>query len=432
MTSTSAGGRAGDGPELTPPPLPAPTPQLETAAPEATADSSGFGAESKPAVGLLAAGHVVTDLFQGAVPAIIPFLAAAHGYSYLAISGITLAATAISSIAQPVFGVLADRYRMRWIIGAGILLSGAGVAVSGSLSSSYPALWSVIALSGIGVAAFHPEATRLVRRAAGSSAQGMSWFAVGGNIGFALAPLTITPVLLVTGLTGTFWLIIPAVLVVAILQTLLPRLLRVDEPPRTARSAHGARDDVRTFLWLTLVVIARSITFIGMGSFLALYVIRTYGVSEGIGAAAYTVLTAVGVVATITGGWLADRIGRVTAIRCGYLLALPGTLGLVLAPDVVTVFVAVVLIGVGLYLPFSVHTTLGQEYLPNRIGTASGVTLGLAVSAGGIASPALGALADTSGLGATLTVLCAMPLLALAATTQLVETRPHATKRTDP
>jgi MFS transporter, FSR family, fosmidomycin resistance protein len=381
-------------------------------------------------VALLSVSHVVTDLYQGAVPAIIPFLAAAHGYSYLAISGITLAATAISSVAQPVFGVLADRHRMRWIVGAGILLAGAGVAVSGSLSS-YPLLWAVIALSGIGVAAFHPEATRLVRRAAGSSAQGMSWFAVGGNIGFALAPLTITPVLLVTGLTGTLWLIVPAVLVVAILHALLPRLLRVDEPPRAARHARG-RDDVRMFLWLTLVVIARSITFIGMGSFLALYVIRTYGVSEGVGAAAYTVLTGVGVLATITGGWLADRIGRVSAIRCGYLVAVPGTIGLLLAPNVVLAFAAVVMIGAGLYLPFSVHTTLGQEYLPNRIGTASGVTLGLAVSAGGIASPALGALADADGLGATLSVLCAMPVLALLATTRLAETRPRVTSRVEP
>jgi hypothetical protein len=58
------------------------------------------------------------------------------------------------------------------------------------------------------------------------------------------------------------------------------------------------------------------------------------------------------------------------------------------------VFVA--LTSAGLYVPFSLHITLGQDLLPRRVGTASGVALGLTVSVGGIAAPALGALADAT------------------------------------
>ena len=129
---------------------------------------------------------------------------------------------------------------------------------------------------------------------------------------------------------------------------------------------------------------------------------------------------------SLAAGALADRYGRLPTIRIGYLLALPGLLGLVVAPTLATAFVAAVVCGIGIYIPFSVHTTLGQEYLPNRLGTASGVTLGLAVSAGGIVAPALGALADAHGLGTALAALCAFPVVALLATTHLRET--HRTR----
>jgi FSR family fosmidomycin resistance protein-like MFS transporter len=73
------------------------------------------------------------------------------------------------------------------------------------------------------------------------------------------------------------------------------------------------------------------------------------------------------------------------------------------------VFVA--LTSAGLYVPFSLHITLGQDYLPQRVGTASGVTLGLTVSIGGIASPFIGAVADATSLQIALAPLIALPAL---------------------
>ena len=126
-------------------------------------------------------------------------------------------------------------------------------------------------------------------------------------------------------------------------------------------------------------------------------------------------------------GWLADRRGRLTAIRLGYALALPGLVVLLTAPGWPVAVAAAALLGVGVYLPFSVQTTLGQEYLPNRIGTASGVTLGLAVSAGGAVTPVLGLLADAYGLAWALGGLLLLPPLALALSSRL---RPAADRAT--
>jgi len=58
---------------------------------------------------------------------------------------------------------------------------------------------------------------------------------------------------------------------------------------------------------------------------------------------------------------------------------------------------------------------MGQEYLPNRIGVASGVTLGLAIGLGGLGAPILGLIADAIGLSEMLYLVAALPILGLAA-----------------
>ena len=136
-------------------------------------------------IALISSAHVVDDAYQGVVPALLPFLVAERHYSYAAVSGLTLAATLLSSVAQPVFGWWTDRRPRRWMIPAGILMAATGVASVG-LFSSYLVTWLVIALSGLGIAAFHPEAARAARQAAGNSNRAMSVFALGGNAGFAL------------------------------------------------------------------------------------------------------------------------------------------------------------------------------------------------------------------------------------------------------
>src|SRR6202451_2675295 len=166
-----------------------------------------------PILALLAATHSVDDLYQGAVPALLPFLAIERHYTYVGLTGITLADTFLSSAVQPAFGVINDRRRMGWLIAGGLLVAGIGVGLSG-LGNSYAITWLAIALSGVGVAAYHPEATRTARGLAGNSTQAMSWFSVGGNLGIALGPVVVTPVLLATRLLALPALVMAAVLAV--------------------------------------------------------------------------------------------------------------------------------------------------------------------------------------------------------------------------
>lgn len=74
-------------------------------------------------------------------------------------------------------------------------------------------------------------------------------------------------------------------------------------------------------------------------------------------------------------------------------------------------FAFVALTSIALYVPFSLQVTLGQDYLPSRVGTASGITLGMTVSVGGLVSPLIGALADATSLRTALSPLILMPAL---------------------
>ena len=85
---------------------------------------------------LLGLTHTCADMCQGAVPALLPFLAAEHGYSFAALGSLVLAATIGSSLIQPLFGLLSDRVRQSWLMPAGVLTAGAGLAVVGLLDST--------------------------------------------------------------------------------------------------------------------------------------------------------------------------------------------------------------------------------------------------------------------------------------------------------
>ena len=373
-------------------------------------------------VALMSVVHVVDDVYQGVVPALLPFLVAERHYTYAAASGLVLAATVLSSIAQPAFGWWTDQRSRRWMISAGLLLAACGIGVAG-LTTSYWLTWAALAASGLGIAAFHPEAARAARQASGSSARAMSVFAVGGNVGYALGPLVATPVLLLVGVEGTVLLVLPAVAAAAVLLARLDRVLDGTATRPRRRAMPTGHDDWRAFGWLTGVVVVRSMIFFGMTTFLALFLLHELGAGTTVAAAALTVFLGSGVLGTLLGGWLADRAGRLTSIRAGFALALPALLGVALAPNEVVALVFAVLTGIGVYLPFSVFVVLGQDYLPQHIGTASGVTVGLAVTAGGLVSPLLGLLADRTDLRTVFTVLLALPVVGLLLSTRMREPR---------
>ncbi|PXX60361.1 FSR family fosmidomycin resistance protein-like MFS transporter [Nocardia tenerifensis] len=272
--------------------------------------------------------HAVDDFYQGLVPASIPFFVLERDYSYVAASGLAMAAALGSSLPQPFLGLLADRWRLLWLAPVGVAVAGLGAGAAG-LAPTYPVVWVLLLLSGVGVAAFHPAAGRDARRDAGNSASAMSLFAAGGSVGFFLAPALATPALVSYGVGATAFFIPPAVLMGFVLWRHQLRQLAVGH---TANS-NGGRDRWMPFLVLTAIAVVRAIISFGLSTFLALYWINSLGGSRTLGGAALTAFMAGGVAGTLLGGRIADRVGTLRTLQIGSAAALPALAALRLVPS---------------------------------------------------------------------------------------------------
>lgn len=373
---------------------------------------------------MLSAGHFFTDVNQGALPAILPFLIAELGLSYAAAASLVFAANFVSSVIQPLFGYLADRVSKPWLMPFGVFAAGFGLAFTG-YTESYWLLFAMATVSGVGVAAFHPEAARTANKVAGAKkATGMSFFAVGGNGGFAVGPVMTTAALLFWGLKGTLVLLVPVTVMALVLwreATNLQQAQHEETRTEAAAGAGTARDEWGPFSRLLAVVFSRSVMFYGCTTFIPLYWIGVLGQSKAAGGTALSILLFTGAVGTLIGGRLADRYGFRRVIRTGFAALVPVLLLFAATTNVPAATLLLVPVGLGLFVPFSPTVVLGQKYLPNRMGLASGVTLGLAVSIGGLTTPLLGWVADTYGLTTAMTIVACVPVVAALAAFTLPE-----------
>lgn len=370
---------------------------------------------------LLGLGHLFDDINQGALPAMLPFFIMAHNLSYTAAAGLMLALTVSSSILQPLLGEFSDRHSAPWLVPAGLLVAGTGIALSG-LMPDYFLIALCIGTAGVGVAAFHPEAARFANYASGEQrATGMSIFSLGGNLGFALGPLLGSLVMATLGLGSSWVLAIPPAIMALAIAVQLPRFHR--HRAASAREASTSRvvrkDRWGPFLRLTGAIVSRSILFYGLNTFVPLYWRDDFRESAAAGGIALSIMFTCGAIGTLAGGWLADRYGRLRVVLTSLIVLAVSIFIFTRISDPVLATVFLVPVGLALNAPSSVMVVMGQEYLPNRIGTASGVTLGLAVSVGGLLAPLLGGIADSYGIHTALTLLVAVPLVAFAFTATL-------------
>jgi len=379
---------------------------------------------------VLSGGHLTADLCQGALPALLPFLISQRGYSYGAASALVLAATVSSSVIQPLFGHLSDRHSMPWLMPIGLLLGGVGIGLVGVMPN-YALTFAAIVVSGLGVAAFQPEASRFANYVSGARrATGMSYFSVGGNLGFALGPAIVTPLVLLLGLHGTPVItLIPAGMALVVLLQ-LPHLVSFRVGRHSARTgAQGLRPDAwGPFARLAAVVAARSVLYFGLMTFVPLYFVHDLHTSKGSAGVVLTLMLLGGAAGTLVGGPAADRYGRRQVLLVSMALVAP-LVAIMLALSPVAAAALLVVVGATTVATFSVTVVMGQEYLPSRIGIASGVTLGLSIGLGGVGAALLGLLADATGLHTVLWTIAAMPIIAVALVLTLPADRRRARVR---
>ena len=379
----------------------------------------------------LSSGHLATDLAQGSLPALLPFLEARFDLSYTMVGALILVATISSSIIQPAFGLWSDARGTLWLLPAGVALAGVGIAFA-SIAPSYGLVIVGVLASGFGVAAYHPEGSKFASYVSGSRrASGMSLFSVGGNIGFALGPLVASffVITLGLGLDGGVFVALPGLLVAAMLLFALPHLASF-APAAIERRAAAADDQWGGTLMLLAIVGLRSLAHMGLFTFIPLY-----EVSRGNGAAYGTRVLALflfaGALGTLIGGPLADRIGRRKVLLGSFIVSPPLIATYVLAGGAVGI-VALFFAGMAVIGTFSVSLVMSQEYLPGRVGMASGLSIGLAIGLGGVAALSLGAIADAVDLETALLFTALGPLICIVLTLLLPAPRVRRPRGPEP
>lgn len=366
------------------------------------------GRIDKRAMAFLSGGHLATDLSSGTLPALLPFFKDRFHLSYTLAALLILASTFSSSIIQPFFGHWSDKHRMVWLLPAGVGVAGIGIAV-GAAMPSYGLLLLFVVISGLGIAAYHPEASKCASFASGDRrASGMSLFSVGGNIGFGLGPVVAVPLVEWLGMEGGLLIAVPTTVAALILLRQLPRFHELTSGTR-ARRVQAGENDRRSLAILLTVITLRSVSTYALITFAPLYLVEQ-GHSKSYGSHLLAVMLLTGGVGTLLAGPTADRFGKRPLLTVSTLLCAAFTVVFIITGGVGG---AVALAGVGLctIATYGVTTLMGQEYLPRNIGMASGLSIGLSIGLGGVAAVILGAVADSIDLRTALWITVAAPVV---------------------
>jgi FSR family fosmidomycin resistance protein-like MFS transporter len=385
------------------------------------------GGIDRRAISALSAGHFATDFSNGALPALLPFVVTRFDLSYTKVGALMLASALASSLIQPLFGLWSDRRGAVWLLPAGVALSGVGMALAAA-STAYWACLAFVTISGLGTAAYHPEGSKFAAYVSGSRrASGMSLFSIGGNLGVALGALSTAPLLLGFGRLGGLALAVPAIAGTGLLLATTAYLSGF--APERGRERRDAGEDRPGALALLLGVIAlRTTGWFGLLTFVPLWAV-SLGHSEAYGNNLLSLMLVAGGVGTLAAGPLADRIGR-RPVLVGSIVATPPLVVAFVAVGGFVGAVALALVGACVVGTFGVTAVMSQEYLPSRIGLASGISIGFSIGLGGVAALALGALADAVDLETTMYACAAVPALAIVLA--LLLPSPRARRRLEP
>jgi FSR family fosmidomycin resistance protein-like MFS transporter len=369
-----------------------------------------------PYLWILSIGHLIVDLGQGVLPILTPLLAQSLNLSYFQIGTVALAFTFSSAIIQPIFGVLSDRYSMPWLMPLGLFLSGFGLAMTGMVNS-YGLLLLAVLLSGIGVAGYHPEGSKLAHyvSAEGRAGSSMAIFSVGGNVGFGLGPMLAMFFLGINGLDSIYGVMIPGVVAALIFLFLLPgfkKILKENLPQEKKKKVQAIQtnNNVACLILLMLFVTVRSWIHSGLVYFIPFY----FPAFKGINEPEYLVSTFLiaGAIGTVLGGPFADRFGGRNGLKVSMVISLMAIYPFLNLNRHWAPFLAF-LVGAALISTFSTTVVFGQRLLPNNIGLASGLLLGFGVGMGSIGVTLLGAMADNLGLPFTMNIISLLPILGI-------------------
>ena len=385
----------------------------ESASPlKKTASSSADKSDifQRGSIFLIAAGHFVNDTYTGFLSPLLPLLMERLQFPLSRAGMLASVLSASTSLLQPIFGALNDKFGKRFFVFSGPLITGFFICSLG-YAPSYQTLIPLLLLCGLGSSMFHPSAASMVSRVSGQRKEwGMSLFITAGNIGYAMSPLFVVPVVTALGFRATHLLILPSLVVALMLFRRLPQPRMLPVALKNFESAGEARRQRKALLLHLGISMLRSVMITGFGTFIPVYM-RSRGHSFFSSGATTTIFQSIGAIGSLLSGHFAMHVDRRRIIIFTLWGAAPLLASFVYFPGWLAL-VALALSGILLYFSFPLNIVMSQELFPHRASMVSALMIGVSWGTAGLMMTPLGFIAEQVGLQ---TALLALPLIGLAA-----------------
>ena len=325
-----------------------------------------------------------------------------------------------SSLGQILFGWLSDRVRSVHFLTFGVAFTAIGLSLLWVAPSPLVVYW-LLAIGGLGIASFHPQATTYAGALATEGrGMGTSIFLTGGNIGRALGPLVLMFIPYHYGLEYLVWEMIPGVL----LALLVPKVLkfeksldltatprgRLEEAPRPQEPFWTvARPHLLPLNVLFIIAALRTVTAIGLENFLSIY-LDDQNYSDQMRSLVIAIFIFAGSMGIMSSGWLITRVNTYILLLVS-LLGSPPLLYAALHTEGPSFLVLLFLGNVVLSSSITVNIILAQMILRGHENIASSFMMGAAWGVGGLLNKVVGVLGDQYGLPIVLDGLVMIPVV---------------------
>jgi len=350
----------------------------------------------------ICAAHVTHDSYQAFLATLLPVLIERFAIS-TAQAGVFSFINSMLSLFQPVFGNIADRVNLRWLVFITPALTGIAASLLG-VAPVYAVALMLCVVTGLSSAAFHSVAPVLVANFSGKRlGRGMSFWMVGGELGRTLGPLVVVGWIGLAGIPNLPWLMLFGLAVAAALFWVM-RSAPHRAPGAGERYPLGqALRRLRPMLIpMSVILLLRAMMESALASYVPTLITRD-GSALWLAGTAFAVMEAAGVVGALLGGSISDRLGRRKVLFATMTLAPLALLGFLAAQGWMALPI-LALVGLIAMAINPVVMAIFQESLPENRALANGIYMAVHLVLRALAALSIGFLGDGLSLRAAFSI----------------------------
>ena len=369
---------------------------------------------NKKVINTMSLGHFTVDAYSGFLNPIMPFIAAKIGITMAIATVLISISNLTSSLSQPFFGFIADKWQRRFFIFWGMMMASIFLSFLGIANNIYMLIICLI-FGHMGVAFFHPQATSIVSNYSQDtgSAKDMSIFIAMGTFGYSLGPAISSGITELWGLGKLPFACFIGIIVAFIILKNTPKInsLLIKKPEI---SLSGAIKKIFSNKPVAILVAASIVKSFVVSSFQI--ILPFYWKSIGfnvskIGIILFLFMVA-GALGVVSSPYFEKRIGVKNVFYLSLLTILPlGIIFYILKGEGIIAFLSFILIGYFSFLATPVNMSLAQKLMPEFKSMISGFIGGFSWGVIGIILPLISLIAEKTGIMIVLLIMTMIPFI---------------------